>query len=387
MMKSFSQLSNSTFWDSLSSRFQEWLSRNIKDAKVRLSKSSTDPKLRGLIATIKQKLQHEIGRIDKKYPDLANSAERLTATLVEYGVEEQVWPGDAGQNFVEGMDEIVLAIHLPQSLYVEYSKDPTMRKFLNIHSAHFDSIRSPLGWALVHKTEVNEEPAIVINQIQSDILPRFHRVEHSMTPSQPITEEEVRERLIANNRRGFANNVDIVRLLAQHPDQIEELPNLTDANQAQNWIQRHQEEVQNLVELGLLNPEAIQGDEDELSPQEMKYIREKLSTLVQEWPAIVYEAVKQKAKELGIRKVYMNTSETVSGGSHKKKREYFYETLPSQWGFKKERVHLPGRKQEEELWHKLESSLKKLRKVLASRRAIRRAIRRATLKKKLIRRD
>lgn len=363
-------VSSETYWAKLTPAFQQWLGKNVKDVQVRLAKPKNDPKIIALIRDIKGKLKEEIVKIDKSYPGLAEAAERLTKEPTEYGVEEKTWPEGGGQNFVIGKEEIILAIHLPRAKYLEYNKDPIMKKFLAIKSNHFDSVQSPLGWALVHKTESNGEPALVVNQIQSDILPRFHS-EEAKEKVRPITEQEARERLIANGRQGFAENSELLPLLAQHPDQIEELPAMNNPEQARTWLQNHQEQVRNLQAQGLVNLPQEEEDgetEEKLTPFEFQHIRTELKELIEEWPAIVYQAVKEKAKELEIKNVFMNTSETVDGGCHENKRMYFYERLPKEWGFKKKKIQLPGREKEEELWHKLESSMKKLRIALGRKR-------------------
>ena len=93
------------------------------------------------------------------------------------------------------------------------------------------------------------------------------------------------------------------------------------------------------------------SEEDKLlfTPEEISVIDKKLGYLIFNWPKDLIMQIVQKAKNKGVGNLYMNTPETVDGGANDAKTQYFYNTLPAKFGFKKVMKNLRN-KGDEPLW-------------------------------------
>lgn len=88
----------------------------------------------------------------------------------------------------------------------------------------------------------------------------------------------------------------------------------------------------------------------EFTKEEATYIDKKMNEIVFDWAKKLINHVLSQAKNKGVKKVYMNTSETLKAGAITEDKEtYFYEKLPPVMGFKKEKVNLRDNGMEE-LW-------------------------------------
>jgi hypothetical protein len=85
--------------------------------------------------------------------------------------------------------------------------------------------------------------------------------------------------------------------------------------------------------------------------EEIQEIEKALSFIIHRWHHNLAEAVLSIAKSKGVKDLYWNSSETLdAGGVNDGKVKYFYESFPSQLGFKTVNVDLRG-KGKERLWH------------------------------------
>lgn len=72
----------------------------------------------------------------------------------------------------------------------------------------------------------------------------------------------------------------------------------------------------------------------ELSIQEIEEIEKELDFIVNHWHKHLINKIIQQAKSKGIKKLYMNSSESLRAGSiNENKKQFFYETLPPIFGF------------------------------------------------------
>ena len=264
-------------------------------------------------------------------------------------VMEQEWSGP--QRFRQTKEKVV-PIHLSSEKYMELYSDPILKKFLLLKTHHFPSSTDPIGWALISPGQ-NEW---VINQIQSDIIPQFIAIKQNLGITETkISNEEVITRLKATGRGSWVptitSNEQLMNHLMNNPNEINQLPtHLNTEEEIQHYINQETQGIR---------PEQVNvSEKDEktgLTPSEISYIDQKLSHIINGWPNIVMATVLQMARQEGIENVYMNTSDTISksdpsAGGHEGKRNFFYEQLPSSWGFKKQIVNLRGK--DEELWHR-----------------------------------
>jgi len=88
----------------------------------------------------------------------------------------------------------------------------------------------------------------------------------------------------------------------------------------------------------------------EFTKEEAAHIDKKMNEIVFDWAKKIINHVLSQAKNNKIKKIYMNTKETLRAGAITEQKElYFYEKLPPVMGFKKEKVDLRG-EGIEELW-------------------------------------
>lgn len=262
---------------------------------------------------------------------------------------------NSGQHFTERAQDMkgtekVIAIYFTPDRYREMEQDPVMANFLAEKSGHFSSIVEPLGWALVYIDPNNQFAAI--NQIQTDILNKYkaYLQDIKIGENDSIDMNELTIRLKANRLEQIIDpkvqeemNSEFYDLLMENPHLIAELHHMPTST------------VEDIIENKDSIFKSIKADSKKAKEQEFatkdlqSYIAHKLRDLIKNWPKIVLQAVKDKVKQLGITDVYMNTSQTVSGGAGETKREYFYEQLPREMGFKKKDIDI-GRGPER-LWH------------------------------------
>lgn len=75
--------------------------------------------------------------------------------------------------------------------------------------------------------------------------------------------------------------------------------------------------------------------------EEIKEIKKYLGPIIESWAVNLIKHIIDEARSQGVSTVYMNTSETVRGNiGNEEKNIYFYEKLPQQMGFVKERAEL-----------------------------------------------
>jgi len=262
----------------------------------------------------------------------------------KYYVKEDSWSG--AQRFHEDTHEKVIPIRFSSEKYMELYNDPILKKFLQIKSNHFGGVTDPIGWALVSPINKN---IWVINQVQSDIIPKFLSIKQQVSRPEKINSDEVITRLQATGREAWIpfvqGNPQLMGALMESPNEINNLPaNLTDPNRIQQFINEQTEgiqqgQVQTFSEEGL-----------ELTQEEISYIESKLSGVIENWPKIVLQTVLRMARQAGVHNVYMNTPNTVTDTAHEGKRNYFYQELPKELGFREVTVNLRGKP--ETFWYR-----------------------------------
>jgi len=285
---------------------------------------------------------------------LGNSEDSKTLNKREY-----LWKKDSGQNFTDA-DEKVLIVDWSKDLYNEYINDKLINKFISHKPeySHFSSIFSPLGWALVYE---KDDKTWVINQIQSDIVSDFRHIldevseEKHHVVSNKVTIDELEIQLNANNRGGYINILqqdryrNVLISMLNNPNLMFELREAGTEEEALLNISQDQTTMQNLVDQNILSTKGKDTLSD-LNIEQLEYIEDKLSWIINGWPNIVFQNVWLQAKENGIENIYMNTSETVSGDLSERARKVFYESFPKSWGFQRVKTNLRGK--EEELWYR-----------------------------------
>jgi len=89
-----------------------------------------------------------------------------------------------------------------------------------------------------------------------------------------------------------------------------------------------------------------------LTKEDFLEIEKKLGYVINNWYNDLINTIISVASKEGVKKLYWNTSKTLSaGGINDAKKNFFYETLPNNFGFKKEKQVLRN-KTEEEFWVK-----------------------------------
>lgn len=272
--------------------------------------------------------------------------------LKKYHILEQEWTG--GQKFDKKTQERVIPIHMSSDDYVELSNDPILKKFLGIQSNHFSNVTQPLGWVLVSPIKPD---TWVINQIQSDVMSQFLATKKKLLAPKGIDVQELENRLNAGGKGVFIKALlafpVIQEALCNKPRLINILPNVANEQEAQQWLAsngtrfRNEEEEDEIV--------------SDISEEEVKYIDEKMSYLIQGWVNICLANVFYMARKEGVKHIYMNTSESIdyhsqAAGGHSGKKNFFYEQLPQRWGFTKNKTNLRG--VDEQLWYRRASSLR-----------------------------
>lgn len=309
--------------------------------------SSLQKQIKNLRQQTKQFSDEEVANIGEFENKIDSMLHEEDATDIYVGGED-VWPGDAGQNFA-GEDEKVLLVYPSADLFGKFKDDPLVIDFLRSlpNSSHFRNLTNPIGWALVY--EIPEKSAWVINQLQSDMMATLRTFAPSVSKDslESLLENIYRNKSFAitvadiiqkNDGGDFSYLEKRIRSGTSIDSMLEIDPNaeITRENISQ-FLLNVQKDLKE-YDRSLLNeyvPIEVEDARPAFNEVQQNYIYDKLKYLMNNWPYLVFHYVWKKAKEANIKNLYMNTSSTLVGGLGTRAREIYYEILPKNLGFEK----------------------------------------------------